>query len=158
MSLCRRCQSPLEVTTRDAAYPGLPGVVVAGVQMVSCTGCDYRATRYPAAVNMDRVIARQIANGPALLRPERLRFLRTVLLLSGKEFAQRIGVDPATVSRWENGKQPHPLAVDQLLRAWVRAMPDDASDIGEWLPEVRAEMEAEPDSIVVQPSAWAAVA
>jgi len=107
---------------------------------------------------MDRVIARHIADSSNRLPPERLRFLRTVLLLSGKEFAQRIGVDPATVSRWENGKQPHPMAVEQLLRAWVRAAPSDAEGIDGWLPEVQPEATDEPEPVVVQPASWSAVA
>jgi hypothetical protein len=42
---------------------------------------------------------------PWQLAGEEVRFLRHVLDLSGREMAEALGMDHATLSRWENGKQ-----------------------------------------------------
>jgi transcriptional regulator with XRE-family HTH domain len=45
--------------------------------------------------------------------------LRKSLGWSGGDFARRMGVDPATVSRWENGAQDIGQVAERLLRLLV---------------------------------------
>ncbi len=51
------------------------------------------------------------------LTPEAIRALRARLGLTQLQFAIRVGCDPITVSRWENGKrQPQGLYAWELRR------------------------------------------
>jgi hypothetical protein len=50
------------------------------------------------------VVARCV--NPLQLAGEEVRFIRDVLDMSGRELAQAMELDHATLSRWEHGKQP----------------------------------------------------
>lgn len=53
---------------------------------------------------------------PLQLAGEEVRFIRHVLDLSGRELAQAMGMDHATLSRWENGKQLPGAWADKQVR------------------------------------------
>ena len=48
-----------------------------------------------------------------------MKFLRKHLGWSGADFAAHMGVDPTTVSAWENDRKPFGPASDRLLRLIV---------------------------------------
>lgn len=64
-----------------------------------------------------------------------IRFLRKVIGLKSKEFAGEIGVDPATISRWENGNQLPSEDKERILRIIVIAM------LAERAPRVASQFE-----------------
>ncbi|MFT8551842.1 MAG: hypothetical protein ABF739_12245 [Acetobacter okinawensis] len=63
-----------------------------------------------AAVAMARALL------PAGLLPEEVKFFRTVLDLKSKDMADVLTMDPATYSRWENGKQGVGQWADKQMR------------------------------------------
>lgn len=54
-----------------------------------------------------------------------IRFLRKVIGLRSKEFAEKMGIDPATVSRWENDVRPPSEDKERIMRVMVIAMLSD---------------------------------
>ncbi|EGG78901.1 XRE family transcriptional regulator [Gluconacetobacter sp. SXCC-1] len=66
-----------------------------------------------AAVAMARVLM------PAGLLPQEIRFLRDVLDLSSGDMAKVLMMNPATYSRWENGKQEVGQWADKQMRMVV---------------------------------------
>ena len=66
-----------------------------------------------AAVAMMRALC------PVKLSPEEIRFIRKTLDVPAKKFAEEIGIDPSTYSRWENGQQVPGEYVERLLRLHV---------------------------------------
>jgi DNA-binding transcriptional regulator YiaG len=70
-------------------------------------------------MDLHRVIAFAIAGQKAKLSGPEIRFLRKYLGYSGAHFARTIGVDPATVSRWENEKEPMGATAERLLRLMI---------------------------------------
>ena len=56
---------------------------------------------------------------PARLSGAEVKFLRKYLGWSGTDFAARMGVDPTTVSAWENERKPFGTSSDRLLRLMV---------------------------------------
>lgn len=58
--------------------------------------------------NLESVVAEVAAAlcfMPQKLSGAEVRFIRRVLSMNGQELAEALGMDPATLSRWENGKQ-----------------------------------------------------
>jgi len=53
---------------------------------------------------------------PIQLEGAEVKFVRRAIGLSGKDFAEGLGLDPATLSRWENGKQEVGAWADKQVR------------------------------------------
>ena len=105
---------------------GLPNVVLHGVTRLECPNGHGGAVSIPRLAGLARVLARAVASGPARLGGAEIRFLRKYLGWSGVDFARTMGVDPATVSRWENDKEPMGPVAERLLRLMaVRGIPVD---------------------------------
>ena len=61
------------------------------------------------------------------MTPEQIKALRVKMDLHVDAFAARIGVNRATVYRWENeNKKPQGAALKALQRLWKRHMPPTA--------------------------------
>jgi DNA-binding transcriptional regulator YiaG len=56
---------------------------------------------------------------PNVVLVAEVRFLRKHLGWSGADFAAHMGVDPTTVSAWENERKPFGTSSDRLLRLIV---------------------------------------
>ena len=68
---------------------------------------------------LHRVIANAVIHKPARLSGAEVKFLRKHLGWSGADFAAHMGVDPTTVSAWENERKPFGTSSDRLLRLMV---------------------------------------
>jgi putative zinc finger/helix-turn-helix YgiT family protein len=67
-----------------------------------------------------------------LLLPAQIRQNREALRLTQKELADQLGIDEATLSRWETGAQIQPRALDRLLRLFfaLPAVRSALTDLG----------------------------
>lgn len=88
-------------------------------------------TDYGAGVAIDRadelhhVIAKAIIDRPTPLRGQDVRFLRKILDLSQVDMGKLLGVDRATVIRWEKGRdKPVGMMADLALRQTYAARND----------------------------------
>jgi len=91
------------------------------------------------ADRLHRAIARTIAAGPRPLRGQDARFLRVMLELSQADLARLLGVDRATVIRWEKArKRPLSRVQDIALRTLYAARADQGA-----LPGVAQGLRAE---------------
>lgn len=80
---------------------------------VEVTETDYgTGFRIKDAVELHEAIAKSIINGNRRLRGQEARFLRVLLNLSQEGMAKILGVDRATVIRWERSRE-RPLTVMQ---------------------------------------------
>lgn len=95
---------------------GLPNVSLHDVPARECSSCGHRLISLPRMTELHQQLAGLIAKQRARLTGPEIRFLRKHLGWSAKDFAARIGVDPATVSRWENGHDPMGGTADRALR------------------------------------------
>ena len=119
---CSECGSKMKKTkSNDYHYIecGLRNVYLSKVNVWLCESCGSEEAEIPGVEFLHREIARLLVTKKTKLNETEFRFLRTYLGLSGKDFADRIGVSPETVSRWENKKMEIPLSVDCLLRHMV---------------------------------------
>ena len=94
---------------------GLNNVFLEGVDMFSCA-CGESIVRIPAVDELHRFIGLRILEKTSSLNGNELRFLRKNVGISAIKLSNLIGVDNATLSRWENGKQSISKPHDLLLR------------------------------------------
>lgn len=92
-------------------------MVVSGT-VHTCRGCGERYEGFAHVELLSQTVARHIARRPERLTPAEIRFVRTYLGYSSKDFAAFLGVAPETVSRWESAHapKPMPLSTEKLLR------------------------------------------
>lgn len=119
---CRTCNKA-ELTAGAETYlyteSGLPNVVLVGVEVRRCPSCGHHELVLPRVTELHRTIAHTVIHKLARLSGAEVRYLRKYLGWSGADFARHMGVDPSTVSNWENDKDPIGPTSDRLLRLMV---------------------------------------
>lgn len=100
---------------------GLEGIYLEGVRVRRCPKCGEWEIAIPRIESLHRAIATHLAERREKLGPREIRFLRKYLGLSGTDFAARVSVDKATVSRWERVDAPMAMSpqTERLLRVLV---------------------------------------
>jgi DNA-binding XRE family transcriptional regulator len=107
---CLECGGAMKTRRESYRYDavGLP-VTLIGVEVSRCPRCGTLVSRRGRLTGAE------------------VRFLRKHLGWTGAELARHLGVQPATVSRWENDAQPVGPVAERLLRLVVaRHEPDSA--------------------------------
>jgi putative zinc finger/helix-turn-helix YgiT family protein len=123
MSRCTECRS--DKVTVSPAPPrlyeesGLPDVLVDGFQTMRCEACGETEEIIPRIAELHRVIAGVVIHKKDRLSGAEVKFLRKFIGWSGVDFAKKVGVDSATVSRWEHDEKPIGPGNDRLLRLLV---------------------------------------
>jgi putative transcriptional regulator len=120
--MCRTCrEGDMKTTTENHLYveSGLPNVVLIGVNVRRCAKCGAFEVLLPRVAELHRVIANAVIHKSVRLNAAEVKFLRKHLGWSGADFAAHMGVDPTTVSAWENDRKPFGPASDRLLRLMV---------------------------------------
>lgn len=165
METCCLCGGKI-TTFRDKPYKydecGIE-VNIYGLSQHVCEGCGETFVSIPQVQKLHRVIGRTICEQrKALLLPEEIRFLRKDLHLKGNQLAHILGADPATISRWENGKQQIGETQDRLLRAIYlmyateeteRKNMSSILDVFASIPAKRKEVK-EKQGIIINPPEW----
>jgi putative zinc finger/helix-turn-helix YgiT family protein len=120
---CRVCGTRMEVRHENYKYDasGLDNITLENIEVRHCPKCGERQALIPALAELHKSIALALAEKRERLMPREIRFLRKYLGLSGADFAAKIGVDPATVSRYENTSDPQSMGkqTERLLRLMV---------------------------------------
>lgn len=123
---CYECGKVMQkkVITHRYRESGLPDVYLEGVYEFSCKECGTNFVDIPEPVQLHIVLAIAISKSPEKLTGPEIRFLRKEVGMTGKAFAEFIGVDPVTLSRWENdkGDANKEASNDRLIRIAFRVM------------------------------------
>ncbi|HEY5957631.1 MAG TPA: type II TA system antitoxin MqsA family protein [Polyangiaceae bacterium] len=118
---CIECGSELDLRREPYRYEdcGLKGVVLQDTEVRKCLKCGEEEVVIPAIAGLHAVLAMAIIRRKTRLNGDEVRFLRKYIGWSGANFAAHMGVEPGTVSRWENGSAPIGSTADRLLRLAV---------------------------------------
>lgn len=116
---CPSCRAA-EMTIRRVNYKydesGLTNVTIVGQRVAECPKCGEHGPIFERLEAMHRALALALALKPAQLTGKEARFVRKTLGFSGVDFSKFLGVEPETVSRWENEK----VALSPQLEVSVR--------------------------------------
>ena len=94
---------------------GLSNVYLVGIRYFVCE-CGSIVAEVPAIKQLMRLLARDLIESPKPLSGEEVRFLRKRLGKKATEYCKFLGLEPETLSRIENGKQPISSATEKLAR------------------------------------------
>ena len=120
MRKCDKCRTPMMQERGNHLYDssGLQ-VTLVDVKINKCPECGNSGVAIPRIAQLNRAIAAVVVHKKGRLSFSEVRFLRKILGWSSADFAETVGVDATTVSRWENGKQTIGPQADRLLRMLV---------------------------------------
>lgn len=105
--ICHNCERPYEAWEASIEHPyhytesGLPNIFLIDITVYSCPNCEVASAEIPDLDGLHDLIAKDILLTPLPMSGQELRFLRKETRLRLKEFAERMGVDPKTVTNWE---------------------------------------------------------
>ena len=119
---CGVCETKMKNKRETVLYQcGLDGIVLEDILVYLCPRCGEREVEVPNTLKLHHEIAMALARKAERLGPKEIRFLRKYLGLSSTEFANKVGVDKATVSRWERVEEPTSMGgqTERLRRVLV---------------------------------------
>ena len=114
---CPNCGQEHETFMGEYQYveSGLDNVIIEGIEIFKCPCGEYSAL-IPHILELHKTIAKCLIEQMHPLSGKEIRFLRKNMGIKAMNFARILGVDNATVSRWENGKEKHSDIVDRFIR------------------------------------------
>ncbi len=95
---------------------GLDNVFLYRPEIAVCPKCGEEILTLPEPANLLECIGEAVILAPGALSAQEIKFLRKNLFLKSGEFANILGVNRGTVSRWENGEKSPELSTDRLIR------------------------------------------
>ncbi len=157
---CTNCGSVVVPERRSYKYAesGVSNVILRSIEVADCRQCGNSDVTIPASAKIHRTIARALANSPARLTGEQLRFLRKHLGLSGDELGGYLHTDRTKISKWERGEDRIGPASDRLIRLLVAVldseMRPEIAAVAEHLPRISDQpgetLELHVDAITLQ--------
>ena len=164
---CPTCGKEMKSKIQDYEYleSGLKNVVLKGIPVHECKHCGEFLPEISNVRQIHKWIAEYLLNKQTPLTGEEFRFLRKAMGKSAKETAARLGVDPVTVSRWENNKEKIGAQSDRLLRMSFVLDPTEERLFAAkklltlaraiLLNEIQARGRPKPEKIVIRPESHA---
>jgi putative zinc finger/helix-turn-helix YgiT family protein len=145
MHLCTSCEEKIQPERRHYRYieSGLSNVILQGVEVADCPKCGTSDVLIRRVAKIQRAIAQALANSPARLTGEQLRFLRKHLELSGDELGKYLHTDKTKISKWECGEDQIGPATDRLIRLLTASLDSElrpgVAAVAEHLPQISDE-------------------
>lgn len=142
---CANCGQGIVPEPRNYRYTesGLSNVILQGIEVADCPKCGNTGVIIPRMAKIHRAIAQALAESPARLTGEQLRFLRKHLGLSGDRFGSYLHTDRTKISKWERGEDRIGPATDRLVRLLAAALDSElragVSAVAEHLPLISDE-------------------
>ena len=151
---CPVCDSETVCQTGKHRYveSGLDNVFISGIEICKCP-CGEEIVNVPAVPELHSLIGLFLVKKKALLTGKEIRFLRKNMGLTGKKLSDYIGVDNATISRWEKGSQAINKPNDRLLRLLycnIKGIPQEEvkQSVVEEFHDIMPEQRDMPDHII----------
>lgn len=114
---CGAAFSVCRLETHTTNEFGIPITLRNSAEQKVCIECGATKDVFiPHPVKLMAAAALFRCSLPERLNGDEQRFIRNAMDVSSKELASLLSADPATVSRWESGKQAMGASVEKLLR------------------------------------------
>lgn len=116
---CLICNNAEMICTKKPHHyteSGLDNIYLEGIDVCECPSCGEEIVNIPAVPELHSLVGRHIVKKKSPLNGREVRFLRKNAGLTAKRLSTMIGIDAATISRWENGVQSLAPSNDRLIR------------------------------------------
>ncbi len=114
---CPKCDSKTVRTHKAYHYTesGLDNIYLEGIDVYKCR-CGEIVASIPKVPQLNSLIGLNLLKKKFLLNGKEIKYLRKNVGLTATKLSRYLGVDNATISRWENGTQNISKPHDHLLR------------------------------------------
>jgi len=142
--VCPKCKKNQPTHTAEYHYleSGLTNVWLEGIEILQCD-CGEEVVSLPRILDLHKLIADILLEQKNQLSGREIRFLRKHLGMKAIKFAAGLGVDNATISRWEHEKEKPSEVADRLIRLFYAAhlgLQEKAEKLAQDIfPEIRPE-------------------
>ena len=121
--VCPECGARRQTILGNYQYKesGLKNLWLEGVELFECA-CGQKFAIIPCVPELHGLIAQDLLKQKNQLSGREIRFLRKHIGLKAKDFAEYLGVNNVTVSRWERGEERPPQPTDRLIRLFYAGM------------------------------------
>lgn len=157
---CEICGGALAVRKTTAERPyryemsGLDNVLLAGIDVRECKKCGATTPIIPKIADLHRAIVKYLIFKKGPLTGKEIRFLRKNAGITANNFAALLGIDPAHLSRIENGKTDTlGPATDKLARA-IAGAAGDGDDVRKVLMELATRIETQTATFKLKQNHW----
>ena len=117
---CTECGAPQRLihTTTDYRESGLDNVQLVDAPIWEC-GSGHHEVEIPNVSQLNRLLANLLIRKRTTLAGSEIKFLRKELAMSGRAFAQQLGMTAEHLSRLETGRRRITSTIDLLVRLAV---------------------------------------
>ncbi len=142
--MCSSCGKRARVVRSSYGFDesGLP-VMLQGIEVIRCRSCGNEDPIIPNVDELMGVIALAVIYKPWRLEGKEVKYLRKYLRMTAQEFSRLVGVDKATISRWENNVDKIGPHSDRLIRLIAFSLGDGLQDqleeLIKYLPSIHNE-------------------
>lgn len=114
---CHACNAEMKESRQQYHYTesGLDNIYLEDISVYHCT-CGEFCANIPKINELQTLIGNLIIQKTTPLNGREIVFLRNNIGLSTIKFAEHIGVDKSTLSRWENDSQDLSKSNDRFIR------------------------------------------
>ena len=115
--ICHECNSKMDESQEIYHYKesGLDNVYLDNVYVYRCK-CGEMFPSIPGVIDLHTKIGKMIVKKKSALNGKEITFLRKNIGMNANIFADYVGVDKSTLSRWENNQQKLAKPNDRLIR------------------------------------------
>jgi putative zinc finger/helix-turn-helix YgiT family protein len=115
--ICHECNSQMDESQEIYHYKesGLDNVYLDNVCVYRCK-CGEVFPSIPGVIKLHTTIGQMIVKKSTALNGKEIIFLRKNIGMNAKTFADYVGIDKSTLSRWENNQQKLAKPNDRLVR------------------------------------------
>ena len=121
--ICPNCHEKRQTFLGEYHYneSGLINVWLKEVELFECA-CGEKFAIIPCVPELHGIIAQYLLRQKNQLSGREIKFLRKHMGLKAKDFAEYLGVNNVTVSRWERGEERPPQPTDRLIRLFYAGL------------------------------------
>lgn len=139
---CPECRNEMKESRETIRYKesGLNNIALQNIKVRTCEKCGNKLVSIPKIEELHRAIAVAFIKQKKRLSRDEIIFLRKYLGWSKADFAKKLRVKPAQVSRWESPTDPKKMEIrnELYLRALV-ALGKQIEDYKEHVDEAAVE-------------------
>jgi len=115
--ICHECNSEMKESQETYHYleSGLDNIYLEDIYVYRCK-CGEFFPSIPGIIDLHTIIGQMIIKKSTTLTGKEITFLRKNIGMNARTFAEYVGIDKSTFSRWENGQQKLAKPNDRLIR------------------------------------------
>jgi putative transcriptional regulator len=115
--ICHECNSQMKESKEIYHYmeSGLDNVYLEDICVFRCK-CGEFLPSISGIIDLHTIIGQMIVKKPTALNGKEIIFLRKNIGLNARTFAEYVGIDKSTFSRWENNQQKLAKPNDRFIR------------------------------------------